>query len=154
MRGSKRPAAGGLLPDHQCRSSTDEIYSTPFEEMPPTTYISFDDVKAILANQFNSSFLSLQQYWEVYHEREALGDTVSLQSLRDKKYVELLDTAIYQRTVVVHGDQDAGMVDIEEAKPALIRADNIDITTGFPRQLTSPDTYGDPTLWRYWSPDS
>ncbi|GAP92259.1 hypothetical protein SAMD00023353_7600010 [Rosellinia necatrix] len=59
----------------------------------PTCAISFYDVQELLHGT-STSFLSLQQYWELYEECTALGDAVMLKSLRDKKYVELLDTIV------------------------------------------------------------
>ncbi|EFQ30439.1 hypothetical protein CGRA01v4_09981 [Colletotrichum graminicola] len=134
-------------------NSGTEAYGDSLENRPPTTFMSYDDVKALLANQTNTSFMSLQQYWKVYRERLALADKHSLQSLRDSNFVELLDTVIYNKNIVVHNNEVAREVQIDEAKPALIRITDIDESTGFPKQLRSPDTYGDHTLWRYWSPD-
>ncbi|KAI1422157.1 hypothetical protein F5Y12DRAFT_786959 [Xylaria sp. FL1777] len=118
----------------------------------PTCAISFDDVQELLRDT-STSFLSLQQYWEVYEECTALKDAVMLRSLRNKEYVELLDTVIYDQRKVVHGRNPPTWPRILEARPALIRPTDIDVQTGLPAQLMSPNIYDDDTLWRFWSPD-
>lgn len=134
-------------------SATQGAYGLPSDKLYPTTCISFDEVKRLLANQSNTSFLSLRQYWKVYHERTAMRDTESLRSLRDKQFVELLDTVINKQTHVTQDGEDFCTLEIKPAKPALIRPDGIDEETGFPKELLSPNTYGETDLWRYWSPD-
>ncbi|KAK2597396.1 hypothetical protein QQS21_006020 [Conoideocrella luteorostrata] len=120
----------------------------------PTTGISFADVTSLLSPATNTSFLSLKQYWEVYKECVSLKHRIMEHSLRNKQYVELLDTVIRNQKEVMHSyDGVFRQADIIEARPALIRPDSIDIRTGFPTILNSPDNYGDPSLWRYWSPD-
>ena len=42
----------------------------------------------------------------------------------------------------------------ESAHPALIRPADGDKVTGIPKKIFSPDSYGDSSLWRYWSPDA
>ncbi|KAL7797735.1 hypothetical protein V8C43DRAFT_313887 [Trichoderma afarasin] len=101
----------------------------------------------------NTSFMSLKQYWEVYQECVELHDTVMLKSLRNRNYVEFLDTVIRQGRWVMHGDLEPMSCEILEARPALIRPEEVDIRTGFPRCLESPNLYGDASLWRFWSPD-
>ncbi|KAF5649810.1 DHH phosphoesterase [Fusarium tjaetaba] len=162
------PALEGIVKEHlrffysttigrfvSCGFYTDitAVYGRPGEETLPTTCMSFDHVKGLLSKQENTSFLSLKQFWYVYHERQGLGDTVSLDSMRNSQYVELLDTVIREGKAVSHGEEPTITLRIEDAKPALIRSRDIDRATGFPSQLISPDTYGDPELWRYWSPD-
>lgn len=134
-------------------SAAQGAYGLPSDNLHPTTCLSFDDVKSLLANQSNTSFLSLRQYWKVYHERDALRDTESLRSLRDKQFVELLDTVINKQTHVTQDSGDFCTLKIEDAKPALIRPEDIDADTGFPKVLLSPNIYGNTELWRYWSPD-
>ncbi|KAL7944575.1 hypothetical protein V8C42DRAFT_353466 [Trichoderma barbatum] len=72
----------------------------------------------------NTSFMSLKQYWEV---------------LRDRNHVEFLDTVIRQGRWPMN-------YEILEARPALIRPKEVDISTGFPRCLKSPNLYGDASL--------
>jgi hypothetical protein len=110
-------------------------------------------VKSQLAGKTNTSFLSLQQYWKVYRECIELNDIIMLRSLRNKNYVEFLDTVIRQGTWVVHGDQAPMNYEILEARPALIRPEEINVCTGFPSRLESPNRYSDASLWRFWSPD-
>ncbi|KAL7930848.1 hypothetical protein V8C35DRAFT_324056 [Trichoderma chlorosporum] len=119
----------------------------------PTCGLTFENIKNRLAGQRNTSFMSLKQYWQVYQECVELHDTVMLKSLRDRNFVELLDTVIRQGRWVTHGDLEPMNYEILEALPALIRPKEVDIDTGFPGCLESPNLYGDPSLWRFWSPD-
>ncbi|PNP59490.1 hypothetical protein THARTR1_00980 [Trichoderma harzianum] len=111
------------------------------------------NIKSRLAGQRNTSFMSLKQYWQVCQECVELHDTIMLKSLRNRNYVEFLDTVIRQGRWVMHGDLEPMSCEILEARPALIRPQEIDIRTGFPRCLESPNLYGDASLWRFWSPD-
>lgn len=116
--------------------------------------ISFKDVKALLASSRNTSFMTLPQYWIAYEEFASRRDEFVLKSLRDKTYVELLDTMILNRADVKNGSSKAVTINIMEASPALIRPEDGDKETGIPRKVLSPNMYGDPSLWRYWSPDA
>lgn len=53
----------------------------------------------------------------------------------------------------MHEDLEPMSCEILEARPALIRPQEVDIRTGFPRCLESLNLYGDASLWRFWSPD-
>jgi len=128
-------------------------YGTATEEPTVKTRICFNDVKALLHGRSDISFMTLLQYWQVFRECTELNDAFVLKSLRDSKYVELLDTEIHGCTEVKHAGQKTTQPSILEAKPALIRPQDINLKTGFPERLVSPDTYSDDALWRYWSPD-
>lgn len=128
-------------------------YSSTTTNPPPTTRVSFDNAKTLLSGKVSTSWLTLPQYWQVYRECEALGDMITLKSLRDPKYVELLNTVICSRQDVIHEDRKPTRPTILEAKPALIRPQDVDSKSGLPTRLVSPDTYGENSLWRYWSPD-
>lgn len=139
----------GFLNQTEGPRVTQETQSTA-----PTTGISFEDATSFLSQSTNTAFPSLYQYWQVYRECIDLKHKVMLRSLRDRRYVELLNTVIRNHKEVTHGPDGVPFpVDIIEAKPALIRPDSIDEKTGFPTALASPDNYGDPSLWRYWSTD-
>ena len=123
-------------------------------EVEVCSQISFKDVKALLASSRNTSFMTLPQYWIAYEEFASRGHELALKSLRDNHYVELLDTVILHRADVKNGSSKAVTVNIMEASPALIRPEDGDQETGIPRKILSPNMYGDPSLWRYWSPDA
>ena len=116
--------------------------------------ISFRDVQALLESSRNTSFMSLPQYWMAYQEFASQHDEFALKSLRDSHYVELLNTVILNKADVTNGSSKPVTVNIMEASPALIRPEDGDKGTGIPRRIISADTYGDPSLWRYWSPDA
>lgn len=116
--------------------------------------MSYAGVKELLHPSRNTSFMSLSDYWKVYHELASRKDAHALRSLRDSTHVELLDTIIRQKSIISSHGSSFRKANILEATPALIRPDDIDCTTGLPACLTAPNTYGDPTLWRYWSPDA
>lgn len=44
-------------------------------------------------------------------------------------------------------------VEVPKGKPGLIHPDEIDMETGIPKKIRSPNEYGNPELWRYWEPD-
>ncbi|KAK5993557.1 hypothetical protein PT974_06991 [Cladobotryum mycophilum] len=128
-------------------------YGAADEEPSASTGVSFDEVKTLLQQGLETSFLSLPQYWQVYHECEELHDAITLKSLRDPKHIELFDTRILNRTEVINNDQQPSRPTILEAKPALIQPQDINLETGLPNRLASPNSYNDDSLWRYWSPD-
>ncbi|KAM7192132.1 DHH phosphoesterase [Rhypophila sp. PSN 637] len=157
LRFFKSKVLGGMYVS--CGFYTDqrgEYDTTPDETPAIKTGICYEDVKSLLAGHKEVSFMSLPQYWAVYHERACLNDAYALKSLRDSNYVELLDTQIHGCGASVQHGSDRGKTThptILEAKPALISPEDINPKTGFPNRLLSPDNYGDRNLWRYWSPD-
>ena len=116
--------------------------------------ISFQEVKALLADSYNTSFMTLPQFWQAYEEFKTGRNDSVIRSLQDDKYVELLDTTIVNQNEVRNGDLQAVRVTIEPAYPALIRPEDGDKVTGIPKKIFSPNSYGDSGLWRYWSPDA
>lgn len=114
----------------------------------PLCGLSFEDVKKLLHCSANTSFMTLQQYWGVYEELSELNDTHFLEMLRDREYVELLDTVIKNRNEV-----NGRRVSIAPAIPGLIMPGRGDLQTGIPMNILSPNNYEDKSLWRYWSPD-
>jgi len=43
---------------------------------------------------------------------------------------------------------------VPDGKPGLIDPKEIDLATGLPKIVHSPNIYKNPDLWRYWSPDA
>ncbi|KAE8440548.1 hypothetical protein EG329_007254 [Mollisiaceae sp. DMI_Dod_QoI] len=130
------------------------LYGKPGDESRVQTGLSYLDVEALLQNNKHISLLTLPEYWQVYHEMERHGNLLALRSLQHDRYVELLDTIISNTRKIKNGSNAIVEIDFNDVRPALIRAKEGDETTGIPKFLHSPDTYGDKTLWRYWSPDS
>lgn len=130
-------------------------YGQVNKEPSVKTGITFNEVKSLLAEGSpETSLMTLPQYWKVYRECLELNDSVTLKGLRDSDHVELLDTLFYYCSSVKHGNQkQPTQQSILMARPSLIRPDDINMKTGLPDRLTSPDNYGDTELWRYWSPD-
>jgi hypothetical protein len=130
-------------------------YGQVNKEPSVKTGITFNEVKSLLAEGSpETSLMTLPQYWKVYRECLELNDSVTLKGLRDSDHVELLDTLFYYCSSVKHGNQkQPTQQSILMARPSLIRPDDINMKTGLPDRLTSPDNYGDAELWRYWSPD-
>ena len=118
------------------------------------SYILFQEVKELLKGSKNTSCMTLPQYWQVYGEFAARNMNHAISSLQDKQYVELLDTIIYDQSKVRNGDAPIVELTIKPAHPALIRPADGNQVTGIPREIMSSDTYGDSSLWRYWSPDA
>ncbi|CAH0036031.1 unnamed protein product [Clonostachys rhizophaga] len=127
-------------------------YGQVNKEPSVKTGITFNEVKALLAEGSpETSLMTLPQYWKVYRECLELNDSVTLKSLQDSDHVELLDTVFYHCSSVKHGNQkQPTQQSILMARPSLIRPDDINLKTGLPDRLTSPDNYGDTELWRYW----
>ncbi|KAL9123910.1 MAG: hypothetical protein Q9217_006706 [Psora testacea] len=124
------------------------------EYLPVCLRLSYRDAKRLLLSSSNTSFMTLPQFWQVYEEFTNKHYCHAIRSLEDTKHVELLDTLIFDRTSVQHGDQLPSEVAISPACPALIRPEDGYQVTGIPKKILSPDFYGDRSLWRYWSPDS
>ena len=118
-------------------------------EVEVCSQISLRNVKQLLANSNNALFMTLPQYWRAYEEFASRRDVVAIKSMREKKYVELLDTRILNRADVNNRASKAVTVNIIEASPAIIRPEDGDKVTGIPRKLLSLDMYGDPLLWGY-----
>ncbi|PMD46007.1 hypothetical protein L207DRAFT_523452 [Hyaloscypha variabilis F] len=112
-------------------------------------HLSYQDVKELLKDLTNTSFMSLKQYWEVYNELSHLNDKHFLSTMRDKIYVELLDTLIKNKNEIL-GEQ----VEIVQATPGLIKPGEGDARTGIPTTILDPHNYENNDLWRYWPPDS
>jgi hypothetical protein len=134
-------------------SGIEAVYGIPGEDMHICTSVSYNEVKAILENS-EVSMLSLPEYWAVYHELHHRGHTYALRSLADANYVELLATEIEDCQTIRSGSESTSVSHIESASPALICPTESYHPTGIPKNLRRPDTYDDPSLWRYWSPDS
>ncbi|KUJ24631.1 DHH phosphoesterase [Mollisia scopiformis] len=115
-------------------SGSQEHYGSPGDEAIVKSGLSFFD--------------------KVYREMETGCDSSALKSLQHDRYVKLLDTFISGSNLVTHGTNAPQKVDIQAARPALIRASEADEVTGLPSTLHSPDNYGNNSLWRYWSSDA
>jgi hypothetical protein len=126
-------------------SGSTEMYG---EKGKPRAHLSYQDVKELLKSSTNTSFMSLKQYWEVYNELSHLNDTHFLARLRDKNYVELLDTLNKNKNrnkSEVLGEK----INIIEASPGLIKPGDGDASTGIPITIFDPNDYEDNDLWRY-----
>ena len=123
------------------------------EYKPVTSGLSYRDVKGLLSDSPKTSPMTLPQFWQVYEEFTDKHYGFAIRSLEDAKRVEILDTLIFDRTSVQHGDQPRNKIAIPLACPALIKPEDGDQVTGIPRKIISLDIYGDRWLWRYWSPD-
>jgi hypothetical protein len=145
-------------------SGQSSAYGLLGDERHVCSGLSYLQVSRLLCGSARTSMLTLPEYWRVYQDFERLGLTYAVDSLRHPQYVELLDTVIPSSHRLIHGStsssKDIRQLEIQlaeplaSARPALIRAVDGDFHTGLPRKLHSADTYGDPSLWRYWSPDS
>src|SRR5574344_1102963 len=63
-----------------------------------------------------------------------------LNSLTDSTFIEFLDTTSNE------------ISDYFVASPCLIDPNDIDLNTGLPKKIKSPNEYYNQSLWRYWSP--
>ncbi len=93
-----------------------------------------------LCNYLNVSMLSLSDYWKVYFESKEKKEYQMLNSLTDSTFIEFLDTTSNE------------ISDYLVASPGLIDPNDIDLNTGLPKEIKSPNEYYNKSLWRYWSP--
>ncbi|OAG41893.1 hypothetical protein AYO21_03896 [Fonsecaea monophora] len=140
-----------------------KTYSIPGEDQIVFAGLSYTNVAQFLSDSVRMSILTLPEYWKVYQDFEARGLTYAITSLQCPRFVEVLDTLILDSHRLVHGAISSNKDNkkeiqlahpIQSARPALIRAEDGDLVTGLPRKLYSADTYGDSSLWRYWTPDT
>ena len=101
-------------------------------------YINYREAKELTAF-LEYEMLSLSDYWKVLKESKDIGDIRMEKSLKNGKYIEFLDTT----------NKNAG--EIPEGSPALFFEGEVNPETGLPNNLLSPDHYGLPLTWRYWS---
>lgn len=127
-------------------SGGNEPYGQPGEECIVKTGLSFLEVKALLKDKHKTSFLTLPEFWKVYHEMQARKDISALKSLESNHYIELLDTLIKNPNTLIHGSSPPQELFIQAARPALINPLDGDEVTGLPTILQSPDKYNDKTL--------
>lgn len=135
-------------------NDTNEIYGESGEEEITRSGISYLDVKTLLEDKSSTSFLTLPDFWKVYHEMQDRNDILALNSLQDSRHIEILDTFIPSPNTIIHGSSPAQKITFQEARPALINPIDGDETLGIPCVIHSPDKYDDRRLWRYWSPDT
>lgn len=93
-----------------------------------------------LCEYLGGSMLSLPEYWNVYYEAKSKNQYLMLDALTDPNFIEFLNTTSDQVTNVLDGS------------PGLISPDDIDLKTGLPKEIKSPNEYYNKSLWRYWSP--
>ncbi|ORY09811.1 hypothetical protein BCR34DRAFT_540285 [Clohesyomyces aquaticus] len=129
------------------------VHGIPGDESTVKADLSFYEAKRILSSTKSTTMLTLAEFWMVYSEMDHRGYRFALKSLQDECYVELLDTEILDCRII-RTSEGLQEFPIEEAKPGLIKPGEAVSHVGIPLVLHSPDTYGDRTLWRYWSPDS
>lgn len=134
-------------------SGSHKVYGQPGGDAYVCTGLSYKDVKKLLQSSNQTTFLSLGDFWKVYSEMAVRGNRIAIHSLQHDQYVELLDTLILDGQTIKSGPNATVDVEIRSARPALIRPSDDHHATGIPLVLHSPDTYGDKSLWRYWSPD-
>ena len=101
--------------------------------------ISYLEAKK-LCEYLNGSMLSLKDYWNVYYEAKTKKQYLMLDTLTNPSFIEFLDTT---------SDQTPNCL---KASPGLISPDDIDLNTGLPSKIKSPNEYYNKSLWRYWSP--
>ncbi len=93
-----------------------------------------------LCKYLKGHMLTLKEYWQVYYEAKEKEQYLMLDALTDSSFIEFLDTT---------SDQ---VKDYLDASPGLISPNDIDLSTGLPKEIKSPDEYYNKSLWRYWSP--
>ena len=72
-----------------------KVYAVGPGDLETRSGLTYLEVKDLLKSSKNTSFMTLPQYWRVYQEFRPRNDKISLTSRRDKTYVELLNTVIF-----------------------------------------------------------
>ena len=123
-------------------------------------FITYKEAKE-LSKKLGIEMLSLNEYWKVLRDAKKIKDNQMVESLRGSNFVELLDSVILEKSYIVdHPEIDEDIsgekrhLSIPKGNPGLIHPDDVDIETGVPRKVMSPNIYGNKELWRYWEPDS
>ena len=83
--------------------------------------------------------LTSAEYFKLLDEAVKVKDVSMTASLRNKSFLEFLDTTNH------------GIANYVKAEPGLMLTRDIDQTTGLPRVVYPPNRYGDDDYWRYWS---
>jgi inorganic pyrophosphatase/exopolyphosphatase len=92
-----------------------------------------------LAEKNNAEMLKPQEYWKVLKDAEGANDIQIIKSLKAKDFIEFLNTTNREYVKYVEG------------KPGLILEKEINLNTGLPSIVHSPNEFSNPLLWRYWS---
>lgn len=123
------------------------------DEYGRINYITFEEAKKI-SEENNFSMLSLKDYWIVLNDAKKIKDSQMIESLQGSNFVEFLDTRIINRKTIIHHDKEEQDINVPQGNPGLIHPDDIDLSTGLPKNVRPPNEYGNPELWRYWQPDT
>ena len=130
-----------------------------------------------LLSRLGFTALSLKEYWQVLKDAREIRDQQMVGHLQSNGFVEFLHTVIEHNASLVEKPeilespskfQYEGVeveinydyrgkkrkVEVLDGKPGLIHPKDIDLNTGLPKLVRSPNIYKDPSLWRYWSPDA
>jgi inorganic pyrophosphatase/exopolyphosphatase len=136
-----------------------------WDEQDRINRINYYDAMRLL-RYLGKEAMGLNEFWSVRKDAYDAHDVQMQEHLQHPGFVEFLDTIIENsRAVIDHpeitksaagysyrGDRkDAAVL---EGLPGLIHPDEIVAETGLPAVVHSPSQYGDPALWRYWSPDA
>ena len=123
-------------------------------------YITFKEAKE-LTFKLGIDMLSLNEYWKVLNDAKKIKDAQMIESLQGSNFVEFLDSAIIDKKYLIDhptvGESISGekkAVTVPKGNPGLIHPNDIDLETGIPKVVRSPNEYGNKDLWRYWEPDS
>jgi inorganic pyrophosphatase/exopolyphosphatase len=105
-------------------------------------YCNYSEAKELVEN-LGYGLLTLSEYWKVLEETKNAGDIRLEKSLKHNKYIEYLNTT------------SSNFNEIPEGSPSLFFEGEVDSDTGLPDNLLTPNHYGLPNTWRYWSnPDN
>lgn len=127
-------------------------------------YMTFEEAKK-LCNSMGYTMLSIKEYWEVLNDAKEVSNIEMVESMQGSNFVEFWDTAIKNSSIIIHHPEieekdnvtvlsgDEEFLKIPRDNPGLLDPKDIDIKTGFPKKVQTPDQYDDPKLWRYWGPD-
>ena len=126
--------------------------------------ITYHEARQIL-DYLGLTMMSASEYWKTLKEAEENHDEQMLLHLKSPGFVELLDTVIVDGKYIIDHPKiiktatgfsyegEKKEINIPLSLPGLIKAEEIDLNTGFPKVSYSPNEI-DKRLWRFWSPDA
>ena len=136
-----------------------------FDEEKRVSYITYPEAR-LLTNKLGFLILSLKEYWLALNDAKRIKDFQMINSLQGSNFVEFLDSVFINYKVLIEHPLILKTKDkfsfkgnkinitIPKGRPGLIHPDKIDLKTGIPKEVRPPSEYGNPSLWRYWEPDS
>lgn len=139
-------------------------FKVSYDAKKRINYLTYPEAR-LLTQKLNFSILTMREYWNALKDAKRIRDIQMIDSLQGSNFVEFWNTVLEENKYMIESPKikkqkgeyifegERKRVHIPFGKPGLIRPDDIDLKTGIPLRVGSPDQYDNPELWRYWEPD-